>query len=494
MNDKNKTKDELIIELKELRKKNNSLITSYNSVISEQEQSEKELVIADKELDFQKKEKKKRAAELIIANLELAFQQDEKKKRAAELIIVNIRMAFVSDEKDKLSEELIVANIGLALHAELIIAKEQAKESNRLKTAFLQNISHEIRTPMNAIVGFSKLLDKPGLSSEKLKSYSTIIINSTNQLLTIVTDILTISSIETKQEKIKTQKVCVNSIIVELLSIYKPQAFDKNISLYSKQQLPDRQSEIYTDKTKLEQILSNLIINALKFTPKGFVEFGYSLKGNEIEFYVKDTGVGIKDEMQDLIFERFRQADLDLGAIYGGTGLGLSISKGFLELLNGKIWVQSKIDAGSTFYFTIPYKPVNEDYKKGFSYNPNLKTILIAEDEEYNYLLLEEFLNDLDMNLIHAKNGKEAVEIYKSNPTIDIVLMDIKMPVMDGLTATKVIKACCPDLPIIAQSAYSLEHFTDKYGEMLFDNYIAKPINEDELKEKIMAHLQEAHS
>ncbi|MDA3781371.1 MAG: ATP-binding protein [Bacteroidales bacterium] len=488
MDEKDKTKDELISELKELRKIKDSLKTSFDKVVDEQEQSEKELVIADKELDFQKEEKRKRAAELVIANLELAFQQDEKKKRAAELIIVNIRLAFLSDEKDKLSAELIIANVESALHAELIIAKEQAKESNRLKTEFLQNISHEIRTPMNAIVGFSKLLDKPDLSPEKQKSYTTIIINSTNQLLTIVTDILTISSLEAKQEKISTQKVCVNSIIVELLSLYKPQAFNQNISLYSKQQLTDKQSEIYTDKTKLTQIFSYLIMNALKFTPKGFIEFGYSLKENKIEFYVKDSGIGIKKEMHDLIFERFRQADLELGSIYGGTGLGLSISKRFVELLDGKIWVQSKIDVGSTFYFTVPYKPVNENYKKEPPFNPNLKTILVAEDEEYNYLLLEEFFNDMDINLIHAKNGKEAVEICKSNSNIDLVLMDIKMPIMDGHTATKLIKECCPDLTIIAQSAYSLEHFIDKYGEMVFDDYIAKPFNENELKQIVMTH------
>lgn len=490
MNDKDKTKEELITELKELRKERNSLSTSYDKVISEKKQSDTELVTTNKELNFQKKEKKKRAAELIIANLKLNFQKDEKKKRAAELIIVNIELALLSDEKEKLSEELIVANLGFALQAELIIAKEEAKESNRLKSAFLKNISHEIRTPLNAILGFSELLDKPDLTPEKQKSYTTIIINSSNQLHTIVTEILTISSLQSKQVKISIQKVCINSIIVELFSLYKPKAFNQNINLYSKQLLTDKQSEIYTDETKLKQTLSHMLINALKFTHKGFIEFGYSLKGNEIEFYVTDTGIGIKKEMQDLIFEPFYQVDFELGAIYGGTGLGLPISKGFLELLGGEIWVESIIGEGSTFYFTIPYKPVNgNNNNKEFPFNPKQKTILVAEDEEYNYLLLEEYFNDMDIKLIHAKNGKEAVEICKSNLNIDLVLMDIKMPIMDGFTATKLIKECYSELPIIAQSAYSIENFIDKYGEMVFDDYITKPINKNELKQKIMVHF-----
>jgi len=247
---------------------------------------------------------------------------------------------------------------------ELIKAKEDAEENNRLKTSFLQNMSHEIRTPLNAICGFSEFLNKPEFSKEKQDNFVAIIQNSSQQLLSIVSDVLTISSLETKQEKVNTGTVCINHVLSNLLVIFKQQAINKNISFYVKPQLNDNQSEIYTDKTKIIQVLTNLLSNALKFTPEGFIEFGYNLKTGktsaELEFYVKDSGIGISQENHEKIFERFRQADLSTNIKYGGTGLGLAISKGFVELLGGKIWVQSVPAKGSVFYFTIPYLPVKE--------------------------------------------------------------------------------------------------------------------------------------
>lgn len=374
---------------------------------------------------------------------------------------------------------------------ELIKAKEKAEESDRLKTAFLQNMSHEIRTPLNAISGFSGILNKSELSEEKRRSYTSIIQNSSEQLISIISDILTISSLETKQENISYDKVCVNNIILDLLSIFKQQAHNQNISLYTKQQLSDKQAEIYTDKTKITQILSNLISNALKFTHEGFIEFGYNLKEHELEFYVKDSGIGIKPEFHEEIFERFRQANKSINKLYGGTGLGLSISKGFTDLLGGKIWVQSELEKGSTFYFTIPYKPVNESDKaiSPIMQSRDFKTVLVAEDEEYNFLYIEEVLIDMDLKLIHAKDGKETVEIFKSNTNIDLILMDIKMPIMDGHEAAKIIKELKPDFPIIAQSAYALEHEIEKYSG-IFDDYLTKPINEDYLKQKVMKYIE----
>jgi len=246
---------------------------------------------------------------------------------------------------------------------ELIKAKEKAEEGDHLKTAFLQNMSHEIRTPLNAITGFSSILSNPDLSEEKKQRYLMIIQNSSFQLLSIVTDILTISAIETKQEKLNIGPVVINHLIDDLHTIFKQKALNQQISLYTKKQLEDKDAKIYTDKTKINQVFTNLIINALKFTNQGYIEFGYELKNEgeqaEIEFYVKDTGIGIKSEMHQKIFERFRQADESIQADYGGTGLGLSISKGFIKLLGGKIWVKSEPDKGATFYFTIPYKPAN---------------------------------------------------------------------------------------------------------------------------------------
>jgi PAS domain S-box-containing protein len=373
---------------------------------------------------------------------------------------------------------------------ELIKAKEKVEESDRLKTTFLQNMSHEIRTPLNAISGFSGMLNKTDLSDEKRKSFVSIIQNNSKQLISIVSDILTISSLETKQEKLSIDKVCINNIIVELLAIFKQQAQNQNISIYAKQQLSDKQTEIYTDKIKVTQILTNLLTNAIKFTYEGFIEFGYNLKDYEFEFYVKDSGIGIKPEMHEKIFERFRQADKAIDKLYGGTGLGLAISKAFTELLGGKIWVQSELEKGSTFYFTIPYRPVNEiDQSTSPNIqNENFRTVLVAEDEECNFLYIEAVLIDLDLKLIHAKNGRETIEIFKSNPNIDLILMDIKMPIMTGYDAATIIKELKPELPIIAQSAYALEHERAKY-EGIFDDYLTKPINEDYLKQMVMKYI-----
>ncbi|MBI9066903.1 MAG: PAS domain S-box protein [Salinivirgaceae bacterium] len=395
---------------------------------------------------------------------------------------------------------------------DLIKAREKAEESNNLKTAFLQNMSHEIRTPMNAISGFTSMLNKPNLSEGKRNSFISIIQSSSDQLLSIVTNILTLSSIETKQEKINIEKVCINDILIELLSIFKPQALNQNVSLYAKQKLSDSQAEIYTDKTKVTQILINLLTNALKFTNEGSIEFGYNLKsvvvahaetepeGSEqrlhcgvevsrsaqMEIYVKDTGIGIKKEYQKNIFERFNQAEISIGKAYGGTGLGLSISQGFVELLGGEIWVESEINKGATFYFTLPYKQVNktEATNTDLKTIENRKTFLVAEDEEYNFLLIEELLIEQHVELIHAKNGKEAVDICMANANINLILMDIKMPVMDGYTAAKMIKKIRPDLPIIAQTAYALEYEIEVYNDV-FDDYLPKPIEAELLIKRV---------
>lgn len=373
---------------------------------------------------------------------------------------------------------------------ELIKAKEKAEESDRLKTAFLQNMSHEIRTPLNAIHGFAGMLNKPGLSDEKRAGFISIIQNSGQQLLAIMDDILTISSIETKQERVNISSVCINDIIVELLSIFKIQATNKNISLYARQHLNDKQSEVFTDKTKVTQIMTNFLTNAIKFTHSGHIEFGYSLVDSRLEFFVRDTGIGIKPEMLERIFDRFTQADMSINRKYGGTGLGLSISKGFAELLGGHIWAKSEPEKGSAFYFSIPYNPVNSDeVREDESFNKKKPTILVAEDEEYNFLFIEELLNGMDVNLIHTVDGMETVEACRLNSNIDIILMDIKMPILDGFSAAKKIKKMRPDLPIIAQSAYALDHEVQRFKKT-FDDYITKPLKEEILISKINNFLK----
>jgi PAS domain S-box-containing protein len=379
---------------------------------------------------------------------------------------------------------------------DLVIAKEKAEESNRLKTAFLQNISHEVRTPMNAIVGFSTFLNDPLLIQEKREQFSDIITQSCNQLLSIIDDLVAIATIETGQVKIQEREISLNSILKLLYEQFNLKAQTQNVLLGFKTTLSDLEADIRTDETKVTEVLSNLLNNALKFTRQGYVNFGCHIKDNFLEFYVEDNGIGIPPEMHNEIFERFRQVEVSTSRKFGGSGLGLSISKAYIELLGGKIWLSSEPGKGSVFYFTIPYKPITKDISPEnqknnqpaieFEGNP---TILVAEDEDSNYMLLKEFLADLKINMIRAVNGIEAVEICKANPHIDLILMDIKMPDMDGYEATKRIREFRPDLPIIAQTAYTSQSDKDKVLKYGCNDFISKPIQKDLLLSKIREQL-----
>ncbi len=375
---------------------------------------------------------------------------------------------------------------------ELILSKEKAEESDRLKTEFINNMSHEIRTPMNGILGFSQFLSKPDLSKKKMENFINIIQSSGKQLLRIIDDILEISKLGTKQVKAIEADVCINDLLFGLFSIFDIKAKENDIHLYLKKDLSDTQSHIYTDRSKLVKILSNLLENALKFTNTGFIEFGYKLKETKIEFYVKDTGIGIKGKSQKTIFERFSQEEKELSQHVGGLGLGLSIAKENAELLGGTITLESTKGEGSIFYISIPYKPVIQDNKNSDLIKNHIKrthdkkcTLLIVEDEEVNYLYLETLLQDeieiaLDCTLIHAKNGHEAVTICKKT-NIDFILMDIKMPIMNGYEATKLIKEIKPNIPIVAQTAYSSPEHIEEARLAGCDDFISKPINQKNL-------------
>ena len=402
----------------------------------------------------------------------------------------------------------------------LIIAKEKAEQANRLKTEFLNNMSHEIRTPMNGILGFSRFLNDPNLSDKKQKHYVNIIQNSGNQLMRIIDDILEISRLETKQVKTIGTEVCLNDLFFELFSIFDVKAKENKTPLYLKKGLADKESTILTDATKLNKILSNLLENALKFTSEGFIEFGYRLLPRNmhgrmsqpekegltsqqektvieyVQLYVKDTGIGIKPEKQEIIFERFSQEEKEISQKVGGLGLGLSIAKENAELLGGKITLKSEKGEGSTFFVTIPYKPVYqyiEITKTGNTIKNILdkNRVLIVEDEGVNHLYIEALFEKIDRNIsvLHAKNGQEAVEICRKHKEINLVLMDLKMPVMNGYEATKQIKEFRPDLPIIAQTAYSTKEDIKKAKSASCDDFISKPINRKTLNEILNKYL-----
>ncbi|MDF1517942.1 MAG: ATP-binding protein [Lutibacter sp.] len=349
---KEKRVAELIIANKELAFQNR-----------EKEKRAAELIIANKELAFQNNVKEKRAAELVIANEELAFQNEEKENRAAELVIANEELAFMNEVKERRASELIIANKELAYQndekekraAELIVAKEHAEESDRLKSAFLANMSHEIRTPMNGILGFAGLLATPNLTGEKQQEYIRIIEDSGQRMLNIINDIVSISKIESGIVRVNISETNINEQFAYLYNFNKGEAEKKDIHFSFKNYLSAKDIFVKTDKEKLYEIVTNLVKNALKFTNSGSIEFGCEKKDDFLQFYVKDSGVGIRQEQKTLIFERFRQGSESLSRNYEGAGLGLSISKAYVELLGGKIWVESEIGKGSTFYFTLPF-------------------------------------------------------------------------------------------------------------------------------------------
>jgi len=398
------------------------------------------------------------------------------------------------DSLVELQRQIIVRK---QIECDLILAKEKAEESDGLKTAFLHNISHEVRTPMNAIIGFAGFLSNPDLLPEKHKYFTSIIVNNCNKLLSIVTDIISIATIDAGQEIVDEREFELNSTLRILYEELLLKNRNQGVGLFFNPDRPSNEVYIKTDESKIVQILTRLIDNALIYTNKGYVNFGYRLKTNELNFFVEDTGIGIPNELLKEIFKRFRQVETTETRQFGGSGLGLSISKGYVELLGGEIWVESELGKGSTFYFTIPCKtdithssPKNYAVETMQQGSNMIKNILIVEDEEVNSMLLKEFLSTLNVNIFYALNGLEAVNRCKSEPHIDLVLMDVKMPIMDGYEATKLIREFMPDVPIVAQTAYASQMDRDMAIEYGFSDFITKPFSRKLIISKITEYLQ----
>ncbi len=388
------------------------------------------------------------------------------------------------------------------ISTELIHAKERAEESDRLKSAFLANMSHEIRTPMNGILGFAELLKEPNLTGEEQHNYIQIIEKSGARMLSIINDIIDISKIESGQMKVNLSVSNANEHLMNIQAFFSLEAENKNIKLISKPALTFQEANFKTDGDKLYDVLVNLVKNALKYTESGFIEFGYSIKTDKkrkiplIEFFVKDTGIGIPKDRHNAIFERFIQADIVDKRARQGAGLGLSIAKAYVEMLGGNIWVESNSNeisgekqAGSTFYFTLPFhtKAIEEKGIKKGVVNPVLDfqvtglKILIAEDDEMSRQLIELEVKKFAVEILTVQTGTKAIEICRENPDIDLVLMDIRMPEMSGLEAVKHIRTFNPKVIIIAQTSYALQGDREKAMEAGCNDYMSKPIKKDEL-------------
>jgi CheY-like chemotaxis protein len=367
-------------------------------------------------------------------------------------------------------------------------ALQKAQESDKLKSAFLANMSHEIRTPMNGIIGFSELLANPSIAASDRTKYAQIVVNSSKQLLTIVNDILDISKIEAGAIQLHYEHVNLNKLLDNLYEFYKPIALEKNLEIKLNKGLENLKSVIDIDKTKLNQVLTNLLSNSFKFTKNGSVIFGYELVDQTLRFFVKDTGIGIAKELHEKIFDRFIQADYEAKNQNRGTGLGLAISKKFVELFKGDMWLESD-SSGTTVYFTVPYQKsktttistVIDRKPKEENVNTIESTVLVAEDEEYNMLYVKELFNNTKIKIIEASDGEQAVKLALENPAVQLVLMDIKMPKLNGVEAMKEIKKVRPQLPIVVLSAFAMESDRELSLQKGFDAYLSKPIDKKKL-------------
>jgi signal transduction histidine kinase/ActR/RegA family two-component response regulator len=421
--------------------------------------------------------------------------QDITERKQMELFLLekSKKIEAQNEEYLQINEKIVQTN------NELIIAKEQAEESDRLKSAFLANMSHEIRTPMNGILGFAELLKEVNLSGEEQQEYIAIIEKSGIRMLNIINDIIDISKIEANLMNLDIEDSNINEQIDYIYTFFKSEVEAKGMKLSIRNSLPAKESIIKTDREKLYAILTNLVKNAIKYSHEGTIEIGYLKKDDYLEFFVSDTGIGIPKDRQEAIFERFVQADSADKMARQGAGLGLTITKAYVEMLGGKIRVESEESIGSTFYFTLPFNTqpkgitvlkIDLPFDKADHQVLNLK-IMIAEDDNASEILISKFIKTLSNEIIEAKTGIEAVEICRNNPDIDLILMDIQMPEISGYEATRQIREFNKEVVIIAQTAYGLSGDREKAIEVGCNDYIAKPIKKEALLALIQKHFKE---
>ncbi len=411
---------------------------------------------------------------------------------------------IISNNGEKCLVTLVDITKSKHVEDELIKAKEIAEENGRLKSAFLANMSHEIRTPMNGILGFTELLKNLKIKGEEQQEFIKIIEKSGVRMLNIINDIINISKIDSKQIEVSVSESNTNEQLEYIYYFFRLEAEQKKLHFSIKNELPLKKAGIRTDPEKLYAILTNLVKNAIKFTQTGSVELSCEVKGDFFEFYVKDSGPGIKEEQKEIIFERFRQGSEALNRNYEGAGLGLSISKAYVEMLGGKIWVENNAEknanaSGSTFFFTIPAQVVKKTNHDTRTTNPEKSNemetgklkILIVEDDELSEVLIIKMVEGFTGKVLKVKTGVEAVEICRKNPDIDLVLMDIDLPEMNGYEATRKIREFNEDMVIVAQTAYALAGDREKSIAAGCNDYVSKPIDRFVLRKMINNYFSE---
>lgn len=442
--------------------------------------------------------------ELLMEKGYLLNYETKEHKKDGEIIWVSVNYRLVNYTPTANPKDVFIDGVLTDItqkkidEKELVLAKEKAEESDRLKSAFLANMSHEIRTPMNGILGFLDLLNDPSISKSQQSQYLSIVGRSGERLLQTINDIIELSKIEAEQSPVNKTPVNVTEMLHYLHQFFTPEVEAKNMELI----LDNLTVPIFvkTDQNKLESILINLIKNAIKFTNSGFIKVGLEKQESTLRFFVQDTGKGIPADKLDLIFERFVQADFEMSRGYEGTGLGLSITKAYVEALGGHIWVESEVEKGSCFYFEIECELVQMQQEKNLVGDMDMSEnfedrkemlILVAEDDEVSFTLIDTMLSqpELDIKLIRAENGVEAVELFKKIEQISLILMDIKMPVMDGLKATREIREIDTFVPIIAQTAFALPGDKEEALEVGCNEYITKPIKKADLLEMLKKYM-----
>ena len=437
-----------------------------------------------------------RQEEILQQNEEITRQKEVEEEQHAKIEKAYQELALYENQLEEIVEQRT---------KELLIAKQKAEESDKLKSSFLANLSHEIRTPLNAIIGFSDLLIDGKAEQAQQEMFKSMIQSSSDSLLNLINDILDFSKIEAGQIDIVKAPVNLSKIVTEIRELYNIELSRLNSKANKKIDFRIIESPelidyvLITDENRLKQILQNLISNAIKFTIQGSVEVSYNLSidGKLLNFNVKDTGIGISKENQDVIFGRFRKIENPSVNLFRGTGIGLSICKHLVKLLDGKIKVESELGQGSIFSFTIPIQNKTKVVEAVIPQNINPecpdfigKTILFAEDDDSNYILAEIYLKKTKVSITRAVNGLEAVEIYYKNQNFDMILMDIKMPIMDGFEALKRIKSVNPQVIVIAQTAHAYHDEIERIKAEGFTDYLLKPINAKKLYSTLQLYLE----